>query len=657
MQRQHLALGVAVAALSGCFGCHPRGSEGGRCRGDGSCDDGLLCLSDTCVSLGTDGGTDTSTDSGGGDSSVVDSGMGVCGDGVASDGETCDGTDLGGETCTSLGYGGGTLGCTSDCAMLDESGCAGGPPTIPVLRKPMNDAYLGTIFLSGSLRPQFAWQPSTVSGGGAIDYDIEYATDATFAAGATTASVPGTTYQPPSDLAVSMTPPVGARWYWHVRACVVTVCSPWSPTWWVNVGRSDRDFNGDGYSDLVVGSPHSSAAGPDVGRVLVYFGAAGGLDSAADLVIDGTLGSGGFGWAVAALGDVNEDGFSDLLVGQPALGIGAAYLYLGGDGAAFDATADAVLTGSASDSAFGQSLAAAGDVNADGFEDAVVGAPSLLSPADGRAYVFLGGPGAFDTSPDGVVDEPMLNERIGSTVSGAGDTDGDGFADVLVVMLEAVPVRAKLYLGGTGGSFDTTPDTTFVGTTTMPPLDAYASVVSGAGDMNDDGFADVVIGAPGSSVVSSGAGAAFFHLGSTAGIDTSADGTIGGATGGDYMGGALAAAGDLNGDGFGDALVGAYGVSSFTGRVYPVFGGPGVSVDGVADGTLVGSGGNYGLVVTSAGDLNGDGFGDVAVGAYTQGTSGVVYVYLGGAGGSFDPAADATLVGGAAEGFFGFGLQ
>jgi hypothetical protein len=634
---------------SGCMA--PAGCGDGMVGGTEECD-GANLAGMSCASLGFASGVLGCT----GGCLLDDGGCFTCGDAVIEGPEACDGAATGGATCTSLGYGGGALGCTSDCAMLDESGCVGGPPSIPVLRKPMNGAYLGTIYVPGSLRPEFVWQPSTVSGGGTIDYEIEYATDASFAAGATTVSQPGTTYQPPADLAVSMTPPVGARWYWHVRACAMTMCSPWSPTWWLNVGRSDRDFNGDGYADLVVGAPQSSAAGSYFGRVQVYFGAAGGLDTGPDLIIDGTVMLAGFGYGVATAGDVNADGFSDLLVGQPWLMGGSTFLYLGGDGAAFDTTADAVLIGAPSDTAFGQFNAAAGDVNADGFEDVVVGAPSM-APGDGRAHVFLGGPGPFDTTADGVVEEPGLGERIGAGVTGAGDTNGDGYADVLVAMIDAAPGRAKLYLGGPGGSFDTMPDVMFMGMATMPPDDSYASAVSGGADMNDDGFADVVIGAASSSVVFYGAGATFFYLGSATGVDTFADGTLGGAATSEYMGIAASVAGDVNGDGFGDALVGAYGVSAYMGRAYIVLGGPGVSVDAVADGTLIGSGGNYALGVSGVGDLNGDLFSDVAVGAFTAGGTGAVYVYLGASGSSFDPTVDTTLVGAATDDFFGAAFQ
>jgi hypothetical protein len=125
-------------------------------------------------------------------------------------------------------------------------------PTVPKLRLPQNNAHVGSVVLH-RLQPQFVWEPSSVEMGEISHYVLQYSSDLHFERDVVSTEVTATSYQPSVPLDVSTTPPVGRRYYWRVRACAGEYCSESSPTWWINVGRSDKDYNGDGYDDVLRG--------------------------------------------------------------------------------------------------------------------------------------------------------------------------------------------------------------------------------------------------------------------------------------------------------------------------------------------------------------------------------------------------------------------
>ena len=182
--------------------------------------------------------------------------------------------------------------------------------------------------------------------------------------------------------------------------------------------------------------------------------------------------------------------------------------------------------------------------------------------------------------------------------------------------------------------------------------DFFGSSVGTAGDVNGDGYADVIVGANGNDAGGLNAGRAYVYYGGPA-ADAVADLTLTGAAAGDFFGYSISGAGDVNGDGYADVIVGAYANDAGgadAGRAYVYFGGP--SADATADLTLTGAaaGDNFGISVGTAGDVNGDGYADVIVGALLNDAGGVdagrAYVYYGGPGP--DAAADLTLTGAAA---------
>jgi glycerol uptake facilitator-like aquaporin len=213
---------------------------------------------------------------------------------------------------------------------------------------------------------------------------------------------------------------------------------------------SAGDVNGDGYADVIVGEEGDTMA-------YIYLGGPAGTSTSPATTLGPSYAGGFFGGSVAGAGDVNGDGYADVIVGEPLdpglpLMHGRAYVYLGGPGGT--STSPATTLGPSLHS-FGASVASAGDVNGDGYADVIVGEPD-----DAMAYVYLGGSAGTSISPATTLGPSFTGDDFGLSVAGAGDVNGDGYADVIVG--EYVDGRAYLYLGG-AGSTSTQPATTLVG--------------------------------------------------------------------------------------------------------------------------------------------------------------------------------------------------
>jgi hypothetical protein len=383
------------------------------------------------------------------------------------------------------------------------------------------------------------------------------------------------------------------------------------------------DVNGDGYGDFIVGAPRSDPpAGTDAGRAYVFFGGPA-LDAVADMRLSGAGAGDEFGYAVAGAGDVNGDGYDDVIVGAPfndfaGADAGRAYVYLGG--AAPNTGADLFLTGEAAYDRFGAAVGTAGRMNGDAYADLVVGAYMNDAGGDyaGRAYVYYGA-AVPNATADLTLTGGAANDELGASVGTAGDVNGDGYDDLVV----GIPLddnahgtnagAAYMYYGG--ASPDATSDLRFVG---EAATDEFGVSVGTAGDVNGDGYADVIVGAYYSDAGGTNSGRAYVFCGG-ADPDLGADVTMTGAAANDDFGRSARTAGDVNGDGYADVVVGAYGSDvggSSAGQAYVYYGG--VAMDPVADHTWTGAAGAdfFGFSCATAGDVNADGFADVVVGAY-----------------------------------------
>lgn len=318
--------------------------------------------------------------------------------------------------------------------------------------------------------------------------------------------------------------------------------------------------------------------------------------------------------AVAAAGDVDGDGYDDILFGSGGGGVE------GEDTRAFAAvysgrTGETLFTFSDGFTEFGASVASAGDVNSDGRPDLLIGSPRWSAeggPASvGRAYLYSGADGSLLRTFEGV----EATDRFGFSVAPAGDVDADGVPDLVFGAPGADRNgtdrgRAEVYSGADGSliwrflGFAITDDSRF----------GYS--VAPAGDVNNDGFDDLIIGAPGSTTGRIDApGAAFVYSGKTG----STLWIFNRGQSRDEFGFSVAGAGDVDGDGRPDVLVGAPSADGEGTGTVPS-GGRAVVYSG-ADGHLIHEffgnrpNGNLGASVAAAGDVNGDGRADLLIGA------------------------------------------
>ncbi|MDP3213039.1 MAG: FG-GAP-like repeat-containing protein, partial [Deltaproteobacteria bacterium] len=322
---------------------------------------------------------------------------------------------------------------------------------------------------------------------------------------------------------------------------------------------SAGDVNGDGYSDLAVGASSSTGGG----RAYVYLGGASGLATTPATALTGRDGaSGEFGTVVASAGDVNGDGYADLAVSATGANsnAGAVYVYLGGATGLATTPASSMPGPDGASGRFGRGLASAGDVNGDGYADLVAAAPYANS-FTGAVYLSLGS--ASGLLPALSIPPPSGTGRYGESVASAGDVNGDGYSDLAVGAMGANGGRGAAYVYlGSSTSLSTTPLTPTgpVGAN----LYNFGTTLTGAGDVNGDGYADLAVG---NYSASSNAGAVYLFLGAAGPTPLSAiAATLNGPpprnNTSSQFAYSLAGAGDIDGDGYTDIIVGTFGHDS-----------------------------------------------------------------------------------------------
>jgi len=389
---------------------------------------------------------------------------------------------------------------------------------------------------------------------------------------------------------------------------------------------SAGDINGDGYDDVIVGTPFFNNSPTVSTAAFVVFGGAGGLGQTVDLAglngsngfkLSGSNGNGDlFGWSVASAGDVNGDGYDDMLIGSAGSNFSSqAYLLFGHagpfaasiGGADLNGTNGLTIVSNTPGNLVGHSVASAGDVNGDGYDDIILGSRSPAVggvPTAGESFVVFGHAGSFGSS----FNVDTLNGSNGFKIAPVSITDGTGMAT----------------LGSTNAA--------------------------SAGDLNGDGLADLVVGVYAADPAGkTNAGSTYVVFGQSSGFGATVDLTkldaahgfhIDGVAAKDANGWSVASAGDFNGDGYADLVVSSHlvtlpGSAGNPGEAYVIFGHAGGFGDHIDLSTLAGSTGfqiaapngslGFGLTVASAGDINGDGFSDLAISDYGNSATYVLF--------------------------------
>ena len=365
------------------------------------------------------------------------------------------------------------------------------------------------------------------------------------------------------------------------------------------------DLDLDGFDDFACGARYGMVGGVPTGLARVFSGKTGELM----YQFNGTAYADWFGFAVSGVGDLDADGHPDILVGAPndntlVSSGGATFAYSGDDGSLIYSWAHDVYA-----SAFGYAVSDAGDVNADGFPDVFIGAWQDTPNGwhSGSAHVFSGIDGSLLYRFDG--EAPV--DELGYAVAGPGDLDLDGYDDLFLSILDDDNTvldagAARLFSGQTGAIMQT-----FDGDSSF---DWYGYSVSGAGDVNQDGRPDLIVGAPRDDNNGAESGMARVFSGLDYSLLYQVDGFFTNEQSGYYV----ADAGDVNDDEHPDFMVSAAKFNFSSGKVRIFSGLDGTTLHQLS-GPLYSE---FGFSMSCAGDTNGNGDPDVLIGAPYDDTNG-----------------------------------
>jgi hypothetical protein len=323
------------------------------------------------------------------------------------------------------------------------------------------------------------------------------------------------------------------------------------------------DVNGDGFADVIIGAPGAATTGGWAGRVDVHYGLPNGISSDPAWSAFGQSTDNWFGGSVSTAGDVNDDGFADVLVGAPSsmngeYSEGRAYVFHGspvGLSHAPSWTAESDQSGAE----LGRAVSSAGDFNGDGYDDVLIGAPNWGDSEEGQIFVYFGSSSGLNLAPRWASSIQIPNVRLGSAVAGVGDVNGDGYDDILAgAPYCAASLDGCVFL--------------FYGAAGQPPSSSGWSVTGessrlgstlGSGDFNADGYSDLVIATtPRDENGQWSGGVVYVYNGSANGPAQTPSWTGNLSLLNSALPSAVGSAGDFNADGYEDLAFGAQSYSN-----------------------------------------------------------------------------------------------
>ncbi|MCV6638502.1 FG-GAP-like repeat-containing protein [Candidatus Albibeggiatoa sp. nov. NOAA] len=400
------------------------------------------------------------------------------------------------------------------------------------------------------------------------------------------------------------------------------------------------DVNSDGYDDVAVGAADYDNGEFDEGAVFIYYGSASGLSNNYDVMLESNQVQARLGRSISSAGDVNGDGYNDLIVGAYFYdSTGAAFVYHGSaSGVANSYDTILQVAGSAR---FGWSVAGVGDVNGDGYSDVMIGDSFYTDgeSQEGAVFVFHGSAGGVSSSYTTSMQPDIASAQMGYSVAGAGDLNNDGYDDAIVGAIYYANGQDSegaifTYHGSPSGL-----SSSFTKQLESDQAQAYFGCdVEGAGDVNNDGFDDIIVGAYAYDNGETDEGVVFIYHGSETGIADSYNSLLEVDQANANLGRYVASAGDVNKDGYDDVIVSASSYENGQTNEGAIF---------IYHGSNTGVANSYTTIiemnqantpqahgdVAGAGDINNDGYADVIIGAHNyengQNNEGAAFVYFG----------------------------